>query len=129
MRDILIVSIVLAGLPIGLFRPYLGLLMYAWISYMNPHMYAWSFGQTFPVAKIAALSVLGGYIFSGVGNVGIIRHRENILMIVLLMAFTISTVGAIYPDDALRKWLDVTKLITMSLMASILIRNEKNLRY
>src|SRR6185369_4523999 len=118
MRDILIVSIVLAGLPIGLFRPYLGLLMYAWISYMNPHMYAWSFGQTFPVAKISALSVFGGYIFSGFGNVGIVRHRENLLMLLLLMVFTVSTLGAIYPNEAFVRWMDVTKLIVMSLMAS-----------
>src|SRR3989441_10670609 len=117
MRDYVIIAVVLASLPIGLFRPFYGLLAYAWISYMYPHQLAWSFAQTFPVAKLSALSVMGGLLFSPTGNIAAIRQRENIAMLLLWCTFTLSSVFAIYPDRAWAHWQDASKLIVMSLLA------------
>src|SRR5215475_12177292 len=97
MRDYLIVSVVLASLPIGLVRPYYGLLVYAWISYMNPHMLAWSFAQSFPVAKLAALSTMGGLIITLLVFQSYGRHRENIVMALLWCMFSVSTLFAVNP--------------------------------
>lgn len=128
MRDYFIISIVLASLPIGLFRPFYGLLVYAWISYMYPHSLAWSFAQTFPVAKLSALSVLGGLAFAGKLNVAALRQRENIAMLALWCMFTISSVFAVYPDLAWRHWQDVSKLIVMSIVASMLMHEYSHIR-
>jgi putative inorganic carbon (hco3(-)) transporter len=128
MRDYVVIAVVLASLPIGLFRPFYGLLAYAWISYMYPHELAWSFAQTFPVAKLSALSVVGGLLFSPVGNIGALRQKENICMLLLWCTFTISSVFAIYPDRAWYHWQDSSKLIAMSLLASMLLRDRTRVR-
>jgi len=115
-------------LPIGLFRPFYGLLVYAWISYMYPHMLAWSMAQTFPMAKLSSLSVMGGLLFSPSANVAALRQRENVAMLLLWCTFTISSVFAIYPDQAWVKWQDTSKVILMSVLATILLRDRKQIR-
>src|SRR5688572_4783275 len=114
MRDYFVIAIVVASLPVGLFRPFYGLLVYAWISYMYPHELAWSFAQTFPVGKLSALSVIGGLVLSPNLNVAAFRQRENVAMLLLWVTFTISTLDAIYPDDAWYSWQDSSKLVVMS---------------
>src|SRR4051794_31080164 len=110
MRDYVIIAIVLASLPIGLIRPFYGLLVYAWISYMYPQELAWSFAQSFPVAKLSAFSVMGGLLFSPSGNFAAIRKKENVAMLLLWVTYTISSFGAIYPERAWYHWQDTSKL-------------------
>jgi putative inorganic carbon (HCO3(-)) transporter len=128
MRDYLIVAFVVGSLPVGLFRPYYGLLVYAWISYMNPHLWAWSFAQTFPVAKLSALSALGGSALAGAASPAPLRYRENVMMLLLWGMFTMSTIFAIYPAQAWAKWQDVSKLILMGLLTSMLLRDRQRVR-
>src|SRR5438093_4754427 len=111
MRDYFVIAAVLASLPVGLFRPFYGMLVYAWISYMYPHELAWSFAQTFPVAKLSALSVVGGLMLAPSGSIAAVRHRENIWMVLLWCMFTISSISAIYATQGWYRWQDVSKLI------------------
>ncbi len=128
MRDYLLISIVLASLPIGLFRSFYGLLVYAWISYMYPHELTWSFAKTLPFAKLSALSVMGGLPFTPSLNFAALCQRENISMLLLWGTFTFSSIFAIYPDRAWASWQDVSKLIVMSLLASMLLRDRAQIR-
>src|SRR5213592_4417578 len=98
MRDYIVITAVLASLPIGLFKPFYGLLVYAWISYMYPHELAWSFARTLPIAKLSALSVMGGLLLSPSVNMAALRQRENISMFLLECSFTFSCFFALYPD-------------------------------
>jgi probable O-glycosylation ligase (exosortase A-associated) len=129
MRDYFIIAVVLSALPVGLFRPFYGLIVYAWISYMYPHMLAWSFAQTFPVAKLSALAVLGGMMIAPPRNLAVLHQRENVLMLLLWGMFTISTVFALRPAQAWVMWQDVSKLIVMSLAASLLLHDRQRIRY
>src|SRR5437867_181007 len=128
MRDYLIIAIVLASLPIGLFQPFYGLLVYAWISYMYPHELAWSFAKTIPVAKLSVFSVMGGLLLHPSLNIAALRQRENIAMILLWTTFTISGFFAFYPDRVWASWMDVSKLIFMSLVASMLLTDHTRIR-
>src|SRR5690242_569888 len=106
MRDYLLIFLILANVPIGLVQPYYGMLVYTWISLMYPHLFTWSFGRTFPVAKLMAVSVIAGTIIRAAGRSAVLRQRENVLMILLGCTFTISTIFAIYPANAWDRWLD-----------------------
>ena len=59
MRRIILFVIFFICLPYCFTRPWFGMLIYSWISYMNPHRYAWI---DFPFAEIAAIAVLAGYL-------------------------------------------------------------------
>jgi probable O-glycosylation ligase (exosortase A-associated) len=129
MRDYLIVGIVLLSLPIGLLMPFYGLLVYAWISYMNPHMYAWSFAQSFPVAKLSALSALAGTLFTQARDLAPLRQRETIAMLLLWCASIISSIFALYPSSAWVRWQDTTKVTFMALLAAVLLTDRRRIRY
>jgi probable O-glycosylation ligase (exosortase A-associated) len=128
VRDYVIIAAVLGSLPIGLFRPFYGLLVYAWISYMYPQEMAWSFAQTFPVAKLSALSVMGGFLFSPPGNLRVLFKRENVAMLLLAGMFTVSSLFAFYPDKAWLQWQDTSKVIVMSILASMLLKDKMRVR-
>lgn len=64
MRDLLILAIVVIGALIALRRPWIGILLWTWLSIMNPHRYAWGIAYEAPVAAIAAVSVLLGFLFT-----------------------------------------------------------------
>jgi hypothetical protein len=50
IRDLLVITLVFGCDAVGFFRPWLGVGGYAWVSYMNPHRFAWSFAYDFPGA-------------------------------------------------------------------------------
>lgn len=60
MRDLLIVGIVFAGSLYALKQPWVGIMLWTWLSLMNPHSLAYGFSQSFPVAAIAAAATLLG---------------------------------------------------------------------
>ncbi|MFT6915437.1 MAG: putative O-glycosylation ligase (exosortase A-associated) [Motiliproteus sp.] len=64
MRDIVIATIIFGSIPFIFKRPFIGALMWCWISYMVPHRLGWGFVYTLPVAQIIAASFLAAYLFS-----------------------------------------------------------------
>ena len=83
MRDVIITLIVLGSLPYAFKRPYIGVLMWVWISVMNPHRLSWGFAYSFPFAAIIA----------GVTLVGLLLTKDpkklpNSPVVVVLVLFT-----------------------------------------
>jgi len=128
MRDILVVGLIAASLPVGLIRPYYAMLTYAWISYMYPHMLAWGFARTFPGARLTALSAIAGVVITRSGDTAVLRQRENVAMMLLWCVFTVTTLVALNPVEAWPQWQDASKLIVMGLVASVLLTDHNRLR-
>ena len=55
MRDLIVLAIVFLSVPIALFRPYYGVLVWVWIAYFNPHRFTWTYAYNFPVAMTIAI--------------------------------------------------------------------------
>jgi hypothetical protein len=58
MRDIAVFLMLMASLPFVLYRPWYGILVLAWLGYMNPHRLAYGFVTTMPVVFIVFLVLL-----------------------------------------------------------------------
>src|SRR5215831_14127709 len=129
MRDYFIVFIIVASVPIGLLRPYLGFLAYCWVSYMYPHMLAWSFAQNFPGAKLTAITAITSTLFNREGSLSPLGKRESIAMLLFWAMITISTALAVYPSAAWLRWQDVSKLIVMGLLAAVLLNSQQRIKY
>ena len=54
MRDVLVTVIVLAGLVYAFRRPWAGVILWTWLSVMNPHRLTWGFAYDMPFAAMAA---------------------------------------------------------------------------
>lgn len=64
MRDLLITLIIFASIPYILMRPHLGVLVWSWLGYMNPHRLAYGFAYTMPFTLIVAATTILSMIFS-----------------------------------------------------------------
>ncbi len=64
MRDLLVTIIVFGALPFVLTRTHLGILLWSWIGYMNPHRLGWGFAFSFPFAQVIAIATFCSLIFS-----------------------------------------------------------------
>jgi probable O-glycosylation ligase (exosortase A-associated) len=128
MRDIFFLLIIVLSFPVGVFRPYYGMLVYTWISYMYPHVLTYSY-QTFPAAKWMALSTVAGTAVRGTVNTAPLRLREGFFMVLLWCTFTLSSLFAINSARAWETWQNVSKLIFMALLAAVLLSEQKKLRY
>ena len=124
MRDLVITLIVFGSLPFILKRPYIGVLMWVWISVMNPHRLGWGFAYSFPFAAVIAGATLIGLVLT--------KDPKKLPMtpvIVTLIAFTawtvVTTVFSLWPDKSSVMLLRVSKIMLMTLATVMLIKEKK----
>ncbi|WP_426955479.1 putative O-glycosylation ligase, exosortase A system-associated [Muricoccus radiodurans] len=121
IRNLLFFATMGGLLPLAVLRPFAGVLLWSWISFMNPHREIWG-----PVANLPwAAMVLGGTLL------GCIVAREprrlpmnavTVLLMLLMVIFTLTTMaGLADPTEAWAKWeLTMKVLIVLLLTAALL---------
>ncbi len=126
MRDILVTLIVFGSLPFILRRPYYGVIMWVWLSVMNPHTQGWGFATSFPFAAVVAGTTLLGMLFT--------KDPKSLPMtaftwFLLLFAVwtTMTTVMAFYPEESFGMWKRVMKILLMTFVALMLIKSKKQI--
>ncbi len=129
MRDLIIVGFILGAVPFCFFQPYIGVLFWTWISYFNPHRYAWGFAYYFPVATVIAVPTLTGMIFTKSQNrQKNLLTRETVLLAMLWIWFCATTFYASnvalfagHMDDAKSQINTVSKILLMTFLTMLLI--------
>lgn len=127
MRDILVTLIVAGSLPFILRRPYIGVLMWVWISVMNLHTQGWGFARTLPFAAIIAGVTMVSLLFT--------KDSKNLPLTpitLVLGAFVIwmnvSTVFAFYPEETYIQWNKVMKIMLMTFVTFMLIKTKEQIQ-
>jgi putative inorganic carbon (hco3(-)) transporter len=127
MRDILVTLIIFGCLPFVFKRPYLGALLWVWISVMNPHTQGWGFASTFPFAAIVALVTIASLLFTKEPK-SLPTTPVIVVFIVFVLWMNITTLFALYPEDAYIQWIKVMKIMLMTVVTLMLIRTKKHLQ-
>jgi probable O-glycosylation ligase (exosortase A-associated) len=125
---IVLTAVVLFSLPFCFLRPWVGVLMWAWIGYMNPHRLTWSFSYDMKYAQMVAIATLGGLLVTG-DRRRLPQTRETFLLMGLWLLFTLSTAFALYPDLAREQWEKVSKVLLFTLITLVVCQERARLRY
>ncbi len=112
LRDLFVFAVVFGSLPFILKKPYIGIYMWSWLGYMNPHRLAWGLAYDFPFAFVVAIVTVMGIAFSREPK-RIPWTRENILLLVLIGWMVVTTIFSLYPQLA---WLQMEKVAKIQLM-------------
>jgi probable O-glycosylation ligase (exosortase A-associated) len=120
MRDLLFLTVLLGILPIALMRPWIGVLAWAWVGYMNPHRLGWGFSRDFPAALLVGAAVLIGLLIAR-DRKAIPWNREMGILALLAAYFTFTTLFAMAPDAAWHQWDKVMKILLMTFVSTMLI--------
>jgi len=112
MRDVLVLLIVFGSLPLTLARPYIGILVWSWLGYMNPHRLSYGFAHDFPFAFCVALATLAGLAISREPKrIPVTPLTVTWLAFIAWMVFT--TFRAMYPELA---WAEADRVMKIQLM-------------
>ena len=126
MRDLLLTATFLGILPYALRYTWVGVLLWTWVSVMNPHKLTYGFAAGLPLAMIAALATL----------VSVLLNRKKlrlppdatvIFLIVFLLWMCLTTYNAILPEASMDDLIVTLKIQLMTLVALMSIRERKHI--
>ena len=126
MRDLIILGIVLGAIPFAFRHTWIGVLLWTWISVMNPHKLTFGFAYDAPWAAVAA----------GVTLISLVVTRDKLSMpwnpaVQLLLAFVIwmclTTAFAFYPSLSWVQLNKVLKIQLMTVIALVALRERKHI--
>jgi hypothetical protein len=109
--DILLIALVIASLPLCIWKPWIGVLVFSWLGFMNPHRMVGRLAYDLPLAKLVAAATLLGLLFTK-ERYPFPRCREVYLLGALWLTFLRSTMlTAIEPEAARIKFAEVSKVM------------------
>ncbi len=133
LRGILLALWIFPSLPICLFRPFYGIILWTIISFTSVQWYTFS-AYSLPWAMVVAIPTIVGSFLFGRGWRNVLSVQGS-LMVVLWMWFTVTTLTAvdtpILADNAEWTWFRwgfVTKVILMTIIAVAVIDSFERLQ-
>ena len=127
MRDIVLTLIVFGSLPFILKRPWIGVIMWVWISVMNPHRLSWGFAYGMPFAMaVAGTTVLSVLINRKKAGCEFSWNSTTILMLMFVIWMNVTLIFAIHPEYAYFRWDKVMKSFFMIFVAMYVLQTRKH---
>ncbi|MGZ8161559.1 MAG: putative O-glycosylation ligase, exosortase A system-associated [Methylobacter sp.] len=126
MRDILVTLIVLVGWGYTLKKPYIGILLWSWLSYMNPHRLCYGFAYDAPLAQITAIVLVGSMLLSKETKKFPI-NPITFLWIIFVLFMGITTFFAYFPIEAALQYKQVIKIQLIVFFTLMLITDMDKL--
>ncbi|MGE5721563.1 MAG: putative O-glycosylation ligase, exosortase A system-associated [Sphingomonadales bacterium] len=123
MRDLAFVAYLLALLSLGLRRPFLFVLAYAYVDIVAPQRLCYYLLNSIPVSLIVAALAVGGWLLTDDKRGFRVTPRQG-LMIVLLAYAGFTTVHADLPVEALTKWDWVWKALAFAIFLPFTLRTR-----
>jgi len=125
MRDILITLVVFGSLPLILKTPMTGVLMWVWISVMNPHTQSWGFAQNFPFAYIIGVTTMFSLVISR-GPKTLPLTPCVLALCAFILWMNVTTLFALFPAAAYEQWNKVMKIMMMNLLTAAILRSRRD---
>ncbi len=126
MRDLFVAAAVFGLLPMVLRRPQIGIYLWSWIGYHNPHRLCFGWALNFPWALIIALVTFAGLLFSKEPK-RIPWTRETVLLLVFLGWMAVTSYFAFFPDLAWEQFIKVFKILLMTYVTMMVITTRERL--
>lgn len=126
MRDIALVSIVLLAGLAALRRPWIGVMLWTWLSIMNPHRYTYGFAYTAPLAAFAAGCTVLGLLFTR-DKTSPIKGAPTVWLVALMAWMTASWLAGLDPSEDYEQWSKVMKIDFMVLVSLALLHTRKHI--
>jgi probable O-glycosylation ligase (exosortase A-associated) len=128
MRDLFVTGVIFSLIPFIFKRPWLGILLWSWIGYMNPHRLAWGFAYNFPFAMIVGLVTIVSFLLSHEKK-EMPWTRETVLLLVFIGWMLFTTFFAFYPEFAWLQWNKVWKIQFMIFLTALIITDRFKLHW
>lgn len=127
MRSLLISLVVFGAIPFILTHPYAGVLIWSWISYMNPHRLSYGFSYDFPFAAVIGSVTLVAIVFSKEPK-RIPWNAVTVTWLLLVLWMNVTTLFALVPQNAMEQWERTMKIMLMSFVSLMIMGRRERLQ-
>jgi len=127
LRDLSLFLVIFALLPFCFARPFVGVLAWTWLAFMNPHRLTWGVAWNFPFALLIGSTTLVGFVLSREPK-RVPRTLGTGLILVLWLWMTLSTLFAHNPEGAATAWTMRSKIFLMLFVSLAVVRNRDRLK-
>lgn len=128
MRDIIITLVFFGAIPTVFKWPWTGILLFSWISYMNPHRLTYGFAFNFQYALIAALVTIIAFAISRDPKKLPITPVTGLLIMFILWT-SITTITALAPENAMEQYTKFLKIQLMTFLTLALINTREKVNW
>lgn len=127
LRSLALISVMLALLPLVVARPFVGILLWSWISFMNPHREIWGPATEMPWAAMVFCATALGCLVAGEPK-RFTLNAVTALVLALMLCITITSVAALGPPAAVwDKWSRVFKVLLVLLLTAWLLTDRRRI--
>ncbi len=123
MRDLAFVGFLIALMGMGLRRPFLFVLAYAYVDIVSPQRLTYLLLNTVPISLITVVMAVVGWAIADEKS-GIVIAPRQVLLILLLVYCGITTSQADFPLEALDKWDWVWKALAFAIFLPLTLRTR-----
>ena len=125
MRSLLLLAEMIVLLPISLMYPFVGVLIWDWISFMNPQQISWGIGSRPPWGLIAFVFTVVGWVLSPLEPKKITLTPLLVLMVLFVIGITINMPFALSPFSVeYDAWLRTTKIFLFLIITVALLTDK-----
>ena len=126
MRDALLIALLVYSSFRALREPWIGVIAWTIVSIMSPHRLTWGLDEL-PVAAIVGGATLVGLVVSGERGRSHLWSREQTILSLMMLWFTLTSFAALNTDNNLEQWKKVMKIDFMILVALFVMNSKKHI--
>jgi putative inorganic carbon (HCO3(-)) transporter len=125
MRDLFFTMLMVPLLGLAGAQPFVGVLLWSWISFMSPHQLTWGFAATLPWAAIVFMvTIVGCFVAREPRRIPL--NVLTVLVALLMVGITITSFAALGPTEMVwPKWDRVFKIMLGVLLTASLLDSRR----
>ena len=126
MRDLVLTLFIVGMLPMIFTQPHLGVLVWSWLGYMNPHRMTWGFAYSFPFVQLVALVTIAA-LFVSKEPKRFPWTPITVTWLAFIFWMTLTTVTALDTELAWPEWQRMIKTQMLVGVTLLVITNKERL--
>ncbi|WP_417459660.1 putative O-glycosylation ligase, exosortase A system-associated [Kordiimonas sp.] len=127
MRGAIVALLLFMWMPIVIFKPFIGILLWDWISHMNPHKQTYGFAMFFPFLDFVAALTIGGLLISK-DKKSLPAHPIVAIILIYFIWVTFTTIVGFEPGYSFEKYTYVFKVLLFAFVAMMVMQSPNRLR-
>ncbi|WP_295991389.1 putative O-glycosylation ligase, exosortase A system-associated [Rugamonas sp.] len=124
----MITLVVFGSLPFVFKQPWLGAMMWIWISVMSPHTQGWGFARDFPFGYLIAITIVLAIVFSK-RRYPVPRSPLMAVFFAFVAWMCFASLFAIHPDQVGPQLFKVLKIMGMTVVVAMLVRSRRHIEW
>ncbi len=128
MRSALVALLIFIWMPVMLFKPHIGVMIWNWVSHMNPHSYTFGFAQPFPFLVLVGGLTAAGLVIAREPKRFPFEHPIMIALLTYVMWTIVTFIFAFNQDVGEAKIIQFMKMVAFALVSVMVMQSPNRLK-